>query len=60
MARRDLPTIDTSRLKLHIDAMSEQTVDVTPDASSRQLHNGLDTLIPPADLHGSYVSHPGR
>ena len=57
MARRDLPTIDTSRLKLHIDAMSEQTVDVTPDASSRQLHNGLDTLIPPADLHGSYVNN---
>jgi len=46
MARRDLPKIDTSCLKPHIDAMAEQAVDVTPDASFRQLNNGLDTAMP--------------
>ena len=57
MTRRDTRRIDTSRLKTHIDAMAEQAVDVTPDASSRHLHNGLDTPLPPADLHGSYTNN---
>ncbi|AOY86854.1 oleate hydratase [Marinobacter salinus] len=57
MTRRQSPKFDTSRLKTHIDAMTKQAVDVTPDASSRHLHNGLDTPLPPADLHGSYVNH---
>jgi oleate hydratase len=55
MTRPDSPKIDTSRLKTHIDAIDAQAVDVTPDASSIHLHNGLDTLLPPADLHGSYT-----
>jgi oleate hydratase len=53
----DKPVLDYSRLKTHIDAMAEQAVDVAPDASSRHLHNGLDTSLPPADLHGSYTNH---
>lgn len=57
MPRRNPPRFDTSRLKTHIDAMAKQTVDVSPDASSRHLHNGVDTPLPPADLHGSYVNH---
>ncbi|MFT4818878.1 MAG: oleate hydratase [Marinobacter psychrophilus] len=57
MPRRNPPRFDTSRLKTHIDAMAEQTVEVSPDASSRHLHNGVDTPLPPADLHGSYVNH---
>lgn len=51
------PQFDSSRLKTHIDAMAEQNVNVTPDASSRHLHNGIDTSLPPADLHGSYANH---
>ncbi len=57
MTRRDKRRIDSSRLKAHVDAMAEQGVDITPDASSRHLHNGLDTPLPPADLHGSYTNH---
>jgi oleate hydratase len=57
MTRPDSPKIDASRLKTHTDALDAQTVNVTPDASSIHLHNGLDTLIPPADLHGSYTNH---
>lgn len=57
MPRRDTPVIDSSRLRTHIDAMAEQAMDVTPDASSRHLHNGIDTPLPPADLHGSYTNH---
>ncbi|WP_371824629.1 oleate hydratase [Martelella soudanensis] len=37
--------------------MKAQKVDVAPDASSQRLHNGRDTLLPPADLHGTYVNH---
>ena len=48
---------DTSRLKTHIDAMTSQIVDITPDASSQHLHNGRDTPLPPADLHGAYVNN---
>ncbi|NDP63095.1 MAG: oleate hydratase [Polaromonas sp.] len=51
------PEIDSARLKTHIDAMTETAVDLTPDASSRHLHNGLDTALPPADLHGSYTNN---
>lgn len=57
MTRPDSPKIDTSRLTTHIDAMAAQAVDVSPDASSRHLHNGLDTPLPPADLHGAYTNH---
>ncbi|WP_303903233.1 oleate hydratase [Thiohalomonas denitrificans] len=57
MVRRNASRVDTSRLKTHVNAMAEQIVDVTPDASSRHLHNGVDTPLPPADLHGSYVNH---
>ena len=46
-----------SRLKTHIDAMTEQSINVTPDASNTHLHNGIDTLLPPADLQGAYVNN---
>jgi oleate hydratase len=57
MTQKNTPTIDSVRLKTHIDAMAAQVVDVTPDASSQRLHNGLDTPLPPADLHGSYTNN---
>lgn len=57
MDNPDMPRIDNSRLKTHIDLMAEQAVDVAPDASSQHLHNGLDTSLPPADLHGSYINN---
>ncbi len=57
MTRQTTPSIDNSRLTTHIEAMAAQTVDVTPDASSRHLHNGIDTPLPPADLHGSYTNN---
>ncbi|RUR33442.1 oleate hydratase [Vreelandella andesensis] len=46
-----------SKLKVHIDALEKQPLDIAPDASSRRLHNGVDTLFPPADLHGSYTNN---
>ena len=57
MTRPVTPKIDSSRLKTYIDAMAEQSVDVTPDASSRHLHNGRDTPLPPADLHVTYTNN---
>ncbi|WP_295413285.1 oleate hydratase, partial [uncultured Thiodictyon sp.] len=57
MTRPDSPKIDVSRLTTHIDAMAAQAMDLSPDASSRHLHNGLDTPLPPADLHGAYTNH---
>lgn len=54
---REVPRTVAGQLKTHVDAMAGQVVDVNPDASSRHLHNGRDTLLPPADLHGSYVNH---
>jgi oleate hydratase len=57
MDHPDIPMTDSSRLRTHIDLMAEQAVEVAPDASSRHLHNGLDTLLPPADLHGSYTNN---
>lgn len=57
MAIRDTAKLYHSRLKLHIDAMARQAVDVEPDASSRHVHNGRDTPLPPADMHGTYVNH---
>jgi len=51
------PSKDNARLKTHIDAMAQQTMDVSPDATTRHLHNGLDTALPPADLHTSYTNH---
>lgn len=46
-----------SKLTRHIKALEMQGVDVTPDASSSHLHNGIDTPLPPADLHGSYTNN---
>lgn len=57
MARSDIPGTAPSKLKAHIDALEAQGVGVTPDASSRHLHNGIDTPLPPADLHGAYVNN---
>jgi oleate hydratase len=57
MTRTTTPKINSSRLKTHIDAMNTQTVDITPDASSQRLHNGMDTPLPPPDLHGSYTNN---
>ena len=57
MTRPDSPKVDVSCLKTHIDAMAAQAVDVSPDASSEHLHNGLDTTLPPADLHGAYTNN---
>ncbi len=57
MTRSTSCKADFSRLKTHIDAMTTQSVDVTPDASSQHLHNGRDTPLPPADLHGAYVNN---
>jgi hypothetical protein len=39
------PKIDISRLKTQLDAMAAQAVDLSPDASSQHLHNGLDTML---------------
>jgi oleate hydratase len=57
MTRPDPPKIDISYLKTHIDAIAAQEMDLSPDASSRHLHNGLDTMLPPADLHGAYTNN---
>lgn len=57
MTRPGSRNADFSRLKTHIDAMETQRIGVTPDASSQHLHHGRDTLLPPADLHGSYVNN---
>ena len=57
MISRTKPSKDNSRLKTHIDAMAQHTMDVSPDATTRHLHNGIDTALPPADLHGSYTNH---
>ncbi|WP_205963874.1 oleate hydratase [Pseudoruegeria sp. SK021] len=46
-----------SALGTHVEASKAQNVNVTPDASTQRLHNGRDTLLPPADLHGTYVNH---
>ncbi|GGC89186.1 oleate hydratase [Halopseudomonas salina] len=46
-----------SKLKAHIDALEKQSIDTAPDASAKRLHNGTDTPLPPADLHGSYTNH---
>jgi oleate hydratase len=49
--------IDLTHLKTHIDGMNKQLFDVSPDASSYHLHNGIDVPLPPPDLHGSYTNH---
>lgn len=49
--------IDSARLKTHVDALNALAVDCSPDASSNHLHNGRDTSLPPADLHGSYTNN---
>ncbi len=57
MANPETPKAAYSKLQAHIDALEVQGVGVTPDASSQHLHNGIDTLLPPADLHGAYVNN---
>lgn len=57
MTHQDLADIKNSRLKTHIDALAAHVVDITPDASNIHLHNGLDTSLPPADLHGAYTNN---
>lgn len=46
-----------TRLQTHIDALAAQPIDITPDASRIHLHNGPDTPLPPADLHGAYTNN---
>lgn len=50
-------SIHSARLKAHVDALNALAVDWSPDASSIHLHNGRDTSLPPADLHGSYTNN---
>lgn len=57
MTNPDLAKTPDSKLQAHIDALQRQAVDITPDASASHLHNGMDTPLPPADLHGSYTNH---
>jgi oleate hydratase len=57
MTQPDFSKLNTSRLKTHIDAMAAQCINITPDASHTHLHNGIDTALPPADLHGAYVNN---
>ena len=57
MANSDTPRTATSKLQAHISALKAQGVGVTPDASTQHLHNGIDTPLPPADLHGAYVNN---
>lgn len=57
MTDQNLDSIKNSRLKTHINAQAEQAIDITPDASHTHLHNGLDTSLPPADLHGAYTNN---
>ncbi|WP_030070115.1 oleate hydratase [Halomonas alkaliantarctica] len=57
MSNSNPSKISGSKLIAHIDALEKQPLDITPDASSRHLHNGIDTPFPPADLHGSYTNN---
>jgi len=57
MTKAHSSTTKDSRLKTHIDAMAKQSINITPDASNTHLHNGIDTPLPPADLHGAYVNN---
>ena len=57
MTNLDLSKINISRLKTHIDLMAKQTMDITPDASTQHLHNGVDTPLPPPDLLTSYTNN---
>ena len=57
MQHPDFSRRSSSRLQTHIAAMADMVMDVSPDATSRHLHNGVDTALPPADLHGSYTNH---
>lgn len=57
MSKSNASTTSGSTLKTHIEALERQPLDIAPDASSRHLHNGIDTSFPPADLHGSYTNH---
>lgn len=44
-------------LDAHIRALKARGVNPNPDATATHLHNGIDTPLPPADLHGTYVNH---
>ena len=49
--------IDLTKLEIHIEALNKKSFNVSPDASTYHLHNGVDTTLPPPDLHGSYTNH---
>jgi oleate hydratase len=57
MPSSDLSNMQDSRLKTHIEALAAQVINITPDAANIHLHNGLDTALPPADLHGAYTNN---
>lgn len=49
-------TVNT-RLQAYVAALEAADHQVDPDASTQPLHNGVDTLQPPADLHGAYTNN---
>jgi len=57
MPKSILPKGSSASLQYHLHALNAQAVDQEPDAAALHLHNGLDTPLPPADLHGAYVNH---
>ncbi|WP_027966473.1 oleate hydratase [Halomonas halocynthiae] len=57
MTKTNTGATSFAALRAHLDASKTQKLNVTPDASTQHLHNGRDTLLPPADLHGTYVNH---
>jgi len=57
MASSRLPEGSSASLEDHLRALNAQGIDQAPDAAALHLHNGLDTPLPPADLHGAYVNH---
>lgn len=46
-----------ARLQAYLAALEATDPQVDPDASTQPLHNGIDTLLPPADLHGAYTNN---
>lgn len=50
-------TVPAPSLDAHIRTLRARGVNANPDATATHLHNGIDTPLPPADLHGAYVNH---
>lgn len=46
-----------ARLQAYVAALDASDYQVDPDASHQTLHNGVDTPLPPADLHGAYTNN---